>query len=101
MANNHPTQLQHSDYLCIAERLHRLHNQTVYFYIPEAFVVDRDALTFMSMYRYRHNNTIYDFPIYTFNNKIYIHSKPDFPLGSGHRISKPGPHNAHYYPMEE
>lgn len=89
------------DFYAIAVALHDLYNRTVYFHIPEEFVVDRDALQFMCIYRYRQYNSVYDFPIYTFNNKLYIHSKPDHPLGAGPRLFKASPQNAHYYPMEE
>lgn len=85
----------------LARHLHKKHGCTVYFHIPEAFTVDRDSLRFSHIHAHHNSHGTFHIPIYTFNNKIYIHTIPFATLGSGVLFGPASASGAHLYPMEE
>lgn len=95
------SRLLSEDLLLVAQALHNEHKRRVYFYIPESYVVERSNLRFSHMYIYEKGDNQYHLPIYTFNNKLYIHSALVHPLGDGHKVGPSDITNAHFYPPEE
>lgn len=87
--------------LTIAKRLHRKYGCTIYFYIPESFTVDRESLTFSHITKHTDSNGRYHIPLYTFNNKIYMHTNSSRPLGEGMKVGPASANGAHYYPQED
>lgn len=85
----------------IAQALHREFRRRVYFYIPESYEVERSNLKFSHIYVHEKNEYQYHIPIYTFNNKLYVHSALVHPLGDGHKIGPSDITGAHFYPPEE
>lgn len=89
------------DFLEIAKSLYREFRLRIYFFIPESYVVERSNLRFSHIHVYEKNDFQYHLPIYTFNNKLYLHTALLHPLGDGHKIGPSDVTGAHFYPPEE
>lgn len=85
----------------MAKQIHLQLKKPVYFHIPEKHFVDRDALVFSHIYVASTDDLKYNIPVYTFNNKLYLHTNIIHPLGEGHKIGPASSSGAHYYPTEE
>lgn len=86
--------------LLIAQSLHREFRWRVYFYIPQDYVVERSNLKFSHIYIYEKSDFQYHIPIYTFNNKLYVHTTFMHPIGDGHKVGPADVTGAHFYPAE-
>lgn len=95
------TRLSAEDFLALAKELHEIHGRRVYFHIPDQFVVERTSLTYSHNHVYIKHDAQFHFPIYTFNNKLYIHTSTIHPLGEGHKIGPSSPAGAHFYPQDD
>lgn len=85
----------------MAKHVHQQFKKPVYFHIPEKHVVDREALVYSHMYVAFTDDLRFNIPVYTFNNKLYLHTNITHTLGEGHKIGPASSSGAHYYPMEE
>lgn len=94
------TKLTSEDLVHIAKALYREFNWRVYFYIPESYAVERSNLRFSHIHVYEKEDLQYHLPVYTFNNKLYVHTAIVHPLGEGHKVGATNDAGAHYYPPD-
>lgn len=94
------SRLAKEDLLHIAQQLHHQFHRRVYYHISSKHIVEREALRFSHIHRYVRHDGVYDIPVYTFNNKIYIHTDILDPLGHGHTVGEPSPSGSYYFPRE-
>lgn len=92
--------LTSDDLQFIARTLHNEHHRRVYFYVPSDFSVHRDCLRFSHIHIHHQYGEQYHLPIYTFNDKLYVHTNPTCPPGYGNKVGPASLSGSHYYPMD-
>lgn len=91
------TRLAVDDLLSVALKIQYTTKSILCFHIAAEKTVQRENLRFLHNYNYYKDEAVYSFPLYTFNNMIFIQTDPLSPLGEGPKIGHKSSSGNYYF----